>query len=314
MSGLLDRYAAEVARHMPPDDRAGTRSTVRAELGAATADLESAGANRELAERAAVEALGDPAALAAARGGYPRHLIGPTYFDQWAGLLRTLLAIVPAAVAGALLIAGGLAGNPAANVVGSAISVAFSVSVQLVFWVTVVFAITERLNRTPPAARRWTADDLPADPQTRITAGETAAGVVALALLIAVLLWQRDHWLITAADGQQVPALNPDLSTSWLPVLIAILVASAVLEVVNYRAGRWTIAAAVVNTVLNAAFALIVVLLADADLLLNPEVAGILPDGVPQLLGAVPWIVVVIATIDTVDGWYRAARARRAAR
>jgi hypothetical protein len=70
----------------------------------------------------------------------------------------------------------------------------------------------------------------------------------------------------------------------------------------------------VVNTVLNAAFALIVVLLADADLLLNPEVAGILPDGVPQLLGAVPWIVVVIATIDTVDGWYRAARARRAAR
>ena len=307
MDQMIVRYTAEVARHVPSQGRAGVAADVAVALDASVETLVAAGLPADEAERAAVSALGDPADVAAKYGGYPRHLIGPAYYGEWERLVKTLLAIVPAAVGGALILAQALAGLDPTDMIGSALGAAFTVAVQLTFWVTVVFAVMERKG-TLVAARTWSPEDLPAAADHRISLTETALGVAGLTLLIWAMLWQRTHWLVTASNGAQVPVLNPDLWDLWLPLLVGILVVSIVLAIANYRVGHWTVPTAVLNTVLNVAFAGIVLWLWEAGELVNPAVVDVLPQGVDQLLGVLPWVVVLIGVWDTAAGWWGVRR------
>ena len=111
-------------------------------------------------------------------------------------------------------------------------------------------------------------------------------------------------WLVTVG-GSEVPVLNAQAWTPWLVVLLLVLLASIVLEIVKYRLGHWTVTLAVVNTVLNVAFAGIVVWLWSAERLLTPGVADLVPAG---LLTPLLWIVVGITVFDTVEGWWRVLR------
>lgn len=293
---LTDRYVHEVLKHVPEAKRASVEQQLRTQL----AHTDN--------ERQTLNELGEPAVLAVRFGGRPRHLIGPAHFDEYLRLLRLLLVTVLPVVGTVMLLVQGLSGGDVLDVLTGTASVLLQVGFQLVFWVTVAFAVIDRVD--PAAASAWSIEDLPEPAQRHIGLADTVIGVSALALLIWTILWQRDHWLITAADGSLVPALNPDLWSWWLPVLLVILVASIALEVVKYLAGRWTFTLAAVNTVLNFGFAGVVLWLAGEDMLLNPAVSAVLPEGVPFLLDSLPWILAVIALFDTAQGWWRAARGR----
>jgi hypothetical protein len=295
-SSLTDRYVHEVLKHVPEENRGTARKELRAQL-----------AHEDNARQALTE-LGDPALLSVRFGGRPRHLIGPAHFDEYLRLLRLLLVTVLPVVGTVMLLLQAMTGSDVLDVFTGTLSVLLQVGFQLVFWVTVAFAVIDRFE--PSAASDWTVDDLPEPVQRRISLADTVIGVSALALLIWTILWQRDHWLITAADGSLVPALNPALWSVWLPVLLVVLVASVALEVFKYLAGRWTIALAAVNTVLNLAFAGAVLWLAGEDMLLNPAVSAVLPEGVPFLVNSLPWIIALVALFDTAQGWWRAARGR----
>ncbi len=303
MTTLTQRYVHAAVAGLPETQRDDVAEELNASVADAIDDLVAGGLTREEAERQALNDLGDPAVLSERFGGRPRHLIGPEYFPQYSQLLRTLLLVVVPIVGAASLLAQAMAGASPVDALLSVVGIVFQLVVQMAFWVTLVFALLER-SHTPVPSRSWTPDDLPEVTDRRIGLGETVFGISALTVLMWAILWQRDHWLVTV-DGIEVPVLNPDVWTPWLVVLLVVLLASILLEIVKYRVGQWSVSLAVINTILNAAFAGIVVWLWTADLLLTPGVADLVPGG---LLNPLVWIVVGIAVFDTIEGWWQVLR------
>lgn len=303
MSSLTDRYLSAAVAGVPEPQRDDVAAELNASLADAVDALVAGGLSEDEAERQALRQLGDPAILAEQYGGRPRHLIGPAYFAQYEQLLRTLLLVVTPIVGAATLLAQGMSGSSVVGALLAAIGTMFQVAVQIAFWVTVVFAFLER-SHTPVPHKQWTPDDLPEVVDRRIGLGETVTGVAFLTVLMWAIIWQRDHWLVTV-DGVLVPVLNPDAWIPWISALLAVLLASIILEVVKYRTGQWTVVLATVNTVLNAAFAGIVLFLWNAGELLTPGVAQSVPT---VLLTPLVWVIVGIAVFDTAEGWWGVRR------
>lgn len=304
---LIDRYVAAVVSGVPSARRGAVAAELRASLASSVEGLMAQGLSVAEAEDRAVRALGDPAGVAARYGGHPMHLIGPAYFTQYIRLLRTLVAVVLPIVGILVLFAEGVSGDNPVEVVLGALGATFQVGVQLAFWVTLSFALIEMSGAAAKPAD-WTPADLPQVVERRIGLGDTVPSITGLTLLTWALLWERSHWLVTSPDGVQVPVLDPELWDFWLPMLIVVLVASIVLEIAKYRAGRWNTRLAVVNTILNVAFAGIVLWMSATSGLLNPALVGDVAEGVTGLAGGLAWVVVGIAVIDTASGWWNVLR------
>jgi len=304
---LTERYVAATVRRVPDEFRAEVAERIRQEITTAIDSHLATGSTPQQAERQALTDLGDPGRFAVRFGGHPRYLIGPARFDEYLRLLRLLLVTVLPTIGVLMLILQGMTGSSVLDVFTSTLSVVFQVGIQLAFWVTLAFAILDR-REVAASASDWTPEDLPEPVDRRITRGDTVVSVALLSVLIWAILWQKNHWLITLADGSEVPVLNPDLWSFWLPLALIVVVASIALEVVKYAVGRWTVGLAAVNTVLNVAFAGIVLWLWSGDVLVNPAVVAILPEGVGQLISTLPWVIVAICVFDTAQGWWRALR------
>lgn len=303
MSTLTQRYVQAAVAGVPEPQREDVAEELNASLADAVDDLVASGLTTQEAERKALTDLGDPAVLAERFGGRPRHLIGPAYFGQYWQLLRTLLLVVVPIVGITTLLVQGLASVGPIPAVLASLASMFQVGVQIAFWVTVVFVILE-WQHTPVPHSEWTPDDLPEHVDRRIGVGDTVTGVTLLVVLMWAMIWQRDHWLVTVG-GAEVPVLNADLWIPWFVILMAVLAASMVLEIVKYRVGHWTIPLAAVNTVLNVTFAGIVVFLWSAGTLLTPGVQDLVHSA---LLAPLPLIVVLIAAVDTLSGWWNVLR------
>ncbi|MGK5739684.1 permease prefix domain 1-containing protein [Micromonospora sp. URMC 103] len=270
MTSLTDRYVAATLRAIP----VARREEIAVELRGSIEDMidgrRAEGRDTDTAEREVLTELGNPAQLAARYADRRLQLIGPAYYLAWERLMKLLLSFVPALVgviAGLAKAADGAAGAA----IGTGIVAALQTTVQIGFWVTVVFAVLERTN-TALDLPTWTVDQLPEDHSNRqITLVDTAAAIGWLVLVIAYLPVQHFRSFVPDRDGGNLPILDPALWSFWLPYLIAVLVATVGLEVAKYRAGRWTWPLVAVNAVLDLAFAVPVIWLISTDRLLNPD-------------------------------------------
>lgn len=323
---LTERYITATIRSLP----ATAQADVRAELEASIADAIEArieqGENPDAAERAVLTELGDPGVLAAGYADRPLHLIGPRYFLVWWRLLKLLLWIVPAAAAVGVAIAKILEFATIGETIASVIVVIIQVIVNLGFWTVLVFAILERTVPVPEA--QWNVDQLPEHYDTRAGFSEMIGSIVFLALAGAAIIWDALRGFVRA-DGEALPILNPELWPWWMTALLVLMLAELVLAIAVYRAGRWTVPAAVVNTVLAIAFAIPALYLLITGQLVNPEFLEYLATnhaddlatanagaaeqgGVFRVITTI--LVVVTAGVvvwDIVDGWLKTARARR---
>ncbi|MEV2240885.1 permease prefix domain 1-containing protein [Micromonospora sp. NPDC049891] len=314
MTSLTDRYLAATLRSVPTGRREEIATELRASIGDMIDDRTAAGQDAGAAEREVLTELGDPAQLAARYADRRLQLIGPTYYLAWQRLLILLLSIVPAIAGVAVGVVQATVSDNPAGAIGSGVSVAFNVAVQIAFWVTLVFAVLERLG-TPLDLPDWSVDQLPDHPVERdVTLTDVCASIVFLVLLIAFLPWQQFQSVI-GPDGERLPILDPALWGFWLPLLLVVLLASIGLEIAKYRARRWTWPLVGVNAVLNLAFAVPAIWLLANDRLLNPEFVARfawLRDGGLDTVARISIVVIVAVTIwDIVDS---AVKARRSAR
>jgi len=299
-SPLIERYVQAVSDAVGKRQRDEVSAEVRSALADAVDGRLKGGESQQAAERAAVTELGDPAVLAAKYTGQPLHLIGPAHYPTYRRLLRTLVLTVVPIVSIVVLLAEALDDASPLDVLGTAIWAAFQVGIQLAFWVTLVFAVLERTGGSS-GLEEWTPDHLPAVATRRIALSDTVFSIAVLVLLMVALITSRTRWLITGVDGTEVPVINPDLWTFWLPVLIAILLATVVFEMVKYRIGYWTVALATINTILNLVFAGIVLWLWTSGEVLNPAMT--LPDSSMNLVNLIPWVVVIVSAVEIIQGW-----------
>jgi hypothetical protein len=191
---------------------------------------------------------------------------------------------------------------------------------QTVFWVTLVFAIMERVEKPAEAPkRRWSVDDLPELPDDgRMGLVEVGASLIFNVLVLAGLLWVQLASPIVV-DGQGFVLFDPALWSFWLPSFIVVLVLDIVLIVAIYLGGHWTWTAAVANAVLGLAFVGPALYLLQNDLLFNPalvaKLTGATGDAWLRPTTTITGIVTAVIVLwDAVEGFLKARRASEARR
>jgi hypothetical protein len=310
MTSLTERYLAAALRGVPEKQRADVERELRSSIADATDDRVAAGQERAEAETAVLEGFGDPALLAAGITGRPLYLIGPNLFVQYRQLLVTLLSIVVPIVgvvqAAVKLGTGGGYGDALIAGIGGALTVA----VHLAFWVTLAFALVERVDSATwddsdlkEFTGPWSVKRLPQLPASGgVTVGETVGDVLTGLLGIGGLIFLRGFSWLTDGNGDPVPLLHPELWSFWLPALIAVLASLVGFEIVKLLVGRWTMPLAVSHAVLQLALAVPFVALALTGSLINPEFATEI--GWPPLAeGNGPVMLAFAAGVLLVTGW-----------
>lgn len=320
MTSLTDRYLAAVLRGIPERQRADLEREFRSSIEEAVQDRTAAGEERLAAEKAVLEAMGEPSRLAADLAGRPFHLIGPDLFLVYRHILVMLLAtgvpIVGLVVAALKLAGGGDYWDALAAGVGGA----WNAAVHMAFWVTATFAVVERADamrgardEVQKASRQWTVDMLPALPNVRVGAGEMVGELVTTSLTIGGILFLQQPAWFTDERGDSIPLFNPGLWDGWLPILIAVLVALAALQVMAFVVGRWNTVLAFVHAILQVAFAVPVAWLALSGALINPAFAEAL--GWPALADDTgPAMLLLAAAVVGITAWEIVAVFRRAGR
>ena len=321
---LTDRYIDATVRTLRPH----LQEDVREELATSIADAVEArleqGESADDAERAVLNALGDPGVLAAGYADRPLHLIGPRYFMTWWRLLKLLLWIVPVSVMAAVALGLTISNAPVGQVIGAAAGVGISVIVHLCFWVTLVFAILERVGTDPVPT--WTVDQLPEAREDSSSVSHLVGSLVFLGASIAAVLWDRFRGFVVL-DGEIVPILHPGLWPLWMLVFLVIVLGEAAVAVAVFRKRRWSAATASANTALAVAFAAVSLWLISTGQLINPDIiAAIVLHGgsdfhyadlqsaneggifriLAVLLGAA---IIAVCAWDGFDGWRQAWRA-----
>ncbi|MBE1490170.1 permease prefix domain 1-containing protein [Plantactinospora soyae] len=271
MNTLTDRYLAATLPSVPAARREEIAAELRGSIEDMIEDRTGNGQDPVTAEREVLTELGNPERLAARYADRRLQLIGPAYYLIWRRLLRLLLSLVPAIVGTVDAVSSAADGSVGVGgAIGSGIGTAIEVAVHVAFWLTLTFAILERTTPVQGLAD-WNVDELPNAPVDReISLAGTATAVAWLLFAIAYLPLQHFRSWVETADGTNIPIIDPALWTSWLPVLIAALVASVVFEIVKYRVGRWTWPLIGVNVGLHLAFAVPAAWLILSDRLFNP--------------------------------------------
>ncbi|WP_446219754.1 HAAS signaling domain-containing protein [Micromonospora sp. IBHARD004] len=311
MSSLTDRYLAATLRAVPAPRRAEIATELRAAIEDMIDGRTDAGQERGTVEREVLTELGNPEQLAARYTDRRLQLIGPRYFLVWWRLLRMLLTFVPAIVGVVTGVVKATVGGEPGPAIGAGVASALQTAVQIAFWVTLCFAVLERTN-TPLNLPAWSVDQLPEAPkERRVTLVDSCASIAFLVLAIAFLPWQHfQPWL--SGDGSRLPIIDPALWGFWLPVLLAVLVATVGLEIAKYRAGRWTWPLVAANAVLDLAFAVPVAWLLLTDRLLNPELVRrfewLREGGVHDLTRIAVVVTAAITAWDVIDSAVKARR------
>lgn len=317
MTTLTDRYVWAAVRTVAEPQRSGLEPEIRELIEESVRARVDAGEAVPAAEARALTELGDPERLAAAYVDRPLTLIGPRYYLDWWRLLKTVTLIVVPISTAAVLVAQLLVTNDLGDAIAGAVSTALGVTVHLAFWITLVFVIIERSGTSGPGAA-WSPEALPDVPDLsrRSRLPDLIASLVFLALFAGALIWQQLVPAVRDSAGDAVPFLDPELWSFWIPYFLGLLAAEAVFAVVVYLKG-WSWWRAVVNLLLNLAFAVPAVLLWVEGRLLNPEFPAVAGwgEGAPESGGAlgagIVATVMIIVTWDVVDGFLKARRASR---
>jgi hypothetical protein len=321
MSSLTERYLAATLRGIPEKQRPDVQRELRSSIADAVEDRVANGEDRVAAETAVLEELGNPTRLAGGMTGRPMYLIGPELFLAYRYILFLLLGIVVpiVGVVEALVEINGGAGIGPALLAG--IGGALTVGVHLAFWVTLAFAVVERVDKSTwkdadlkQLTQPWTVEHLPELPSSgAVSVGETVGEIVTVGISIGGLLYLRGWSWVTDDSGAPIVLFDPALWDFWFPALIGMLVLQALFHIVKLVVGRWTIGLAVINAVLLAAFAAPFAYLALNGALINPEFAAAI--GWPQLAeGEGIAMLAVAAGTVLISGWEAVAGFRRARR
>jgi hypothetical protein len=306
MTTLTDRYVWGVLRAVPESQRAELEPEIRALVADAIdarATAQDEAADPIAAERDALVELGDPEALAARYTGRSLYLIGPKLFGPWRRVVVPVLSIVVPIVAIVDLAANLLAGAAPGQAIFAMLSTGFMVGVQILFWVTLVFALMERTGTEPTIdSQPWTPDHLPEVPAPeRIGVGEAIASLTALVFVAVAIVWQQVASPVVV-DGEGVPLFDPALWSFWLPYFLVLVVIEIVFTAVLYLHGRWTYPLATVNAGLGAAFALPALWLLANGMLFNPAVIDAI-DAATGLGWLSPTVLITAITIAVIVAW-----------
>jgi hypothetical protein len=245
---LIDRYVAEVGRHLP----ARQRADIEAELRSSLIDNLEARSQGEPSQQDVVDLLqefGSPQKIAASYWPEGQYLIGPTLYPLFrmvAGIALLVVVIVMLVLLGVALVF-----RPESLPLRGFLDDFVPTIVSVFGWVVLAFAIMQRLGVHPRIEEeRWDPRNLPPaqelEPFSRVGTGiEIALGLVVIVLL-SILPQQLPQVL---PPGVQI-YISPVL-LQYLPLLVLSVVLGVGLNVILLIRGKWETATQLAKIALN---------------------------------------------------------------
>lgn len=231
---LTDRYVAAVAARVPVSQRAEVEADTRALIADTLEANEGLG---ELAEKTALEEIGDPERLAASYLDRPLSLIGPRVFLAWKSTLQTVLWIAVPAVALVTLFAKFGDDGSAWDLLSAVLFTGIITATQVAFWLTVGFVIAERANLWEDSP--WTVDQLSSEFNSEPSRSNAITDVSILVTAGALAIWAGLARPSFTVDGVEYLVFHPELNSWVLFAIGAVCLIEALPVVIRQVRGRY---------------------------------------------------------------------------
>jgi hypothetical protein len=324
---LIELYIQEVTRRLPEKNRAD----IALELQSTIEDM-LPDDHTEQDVKAVLLKLGDPVTLA---GGYrdrPMHLIGPRYYDVYISLLKMILPI--AAVISLIALVGDNPFRDTGNtvmeailkIIGKGISSIISTGIQVFFWLTLSFAILERLDTSKDQSpvtkdlKPWTPENLKDIPNiSKIKAVpmiEVFASLLGLSVF-AALYFNAANLLgvYEKRNGSLIfvtPSFNQDVLNSYWLLVSCVIIIGVLLAIYKLFLGRWTLKLAFFHAIYQLLYTLAFIIIISNPDLLNPEFLAYQRTlfSIDEWKSSIYWglilLSIIFAAYDTYQGFRKA--------
>ncbi|QFT87776.1 hypothetical protein FIU87_03840 [Bacillus sp. THAF10] len=326
---LIEIYVQEVVRRLPEKQR----SDIGLELRSTIEDMLPENFTEEDVKDVLAE-LGHPAKLAAGYHDKPMYLIGPRYFDVYVKLLNLIIPLAMVisfavvVVGGILSHTGGLTINGVLGMIGEGIWVSIGAGMQTFFWITLTFALVERVDnsgKTNPLTtnwKEWTPNDLkevPYIPKEKAISKLEFFGSFIWSVIWAAFYFNANRIIgiyENSPDGLvlKTPIFDQDVLLSYWPLVILVILTGLVFFAYKWKLGQWTKKLAFANTVVQLVSVSVFILIFSNHSIFNPEFLVFVTEklGVTLAIDKMLWLAIVITVIssaaDVYQGFRKAAK------
>ncbi|MGE7592013.1 HAAS signaling domain-containing protein [Peribacillus frigoritolerans] len=324
---LIELYIQEVTRRLPEKNRAD----IALELQSTIEDMLPED-HMEQDVKAVLLKLGDPVTLASGYRDRPMHLIGPRYYDVYIGLLKMILPI--AAVISLIALVGDNPFRDTGNtvmeailkIIGKGISGIISTGIQVFFWLTLSFAILERLDTSKDQSpltkdlKPWTPENLKDIPniskKKAVPTIEVFASLLGLSVF-AALYFNAANLLgvYEKRNGSLIfvtPSFNQDVLNSYWLLVSCVIIIGVLLAIYKLFLGRWTLKLAFFHAIYQLLYTLAFIIIISNPDLLNPEFLAYQRTlfSIDEWKSSIYWglilISIIFAAYDTYQGFRKA--------
>lgn len=324
---LIELYIQEVTRRLPEKNRAD----IALELQSTIEDMLPEDYT-EQDVKAVLLKLGDPVTLASGYRDRPMHLIGPRYYDVYISLLKMILPI--AAVISLIALVGDNPFRDTGNtvmeailkIIGKGISGIISTGIQVFFWLTLSFAILERLDTSKDQSpvtkdlKPWTPENLKDIPniskKKAVPMIEVFASLLGLSVF-AALYFNAANLLgvYEKRNGSLIfvtPSFNQDVLNSYWLLVSCVIIIGVLLAIYKLFLGRWTLKLAFFHAIYQLLYTLAFIIIISNPDLLNPEFLAYQRTlfSIDEWKSSIYWglilISIIFAAYDTYQGFRKA--------
>ncbi|MED4631426.1 hypothetical protein P9443_00545 [Peribacillus frigoritolerans] len=324
---LIELYIQEVTRRLPEKNRAD----IALELQSTIEDMLPED-HTEQDVKAVLLKLGDPVTLASGYRDRPMHLIGPRYYDVYISLLKMILPI--AAVISLIALVGDNPFRDTGNtvmeailkIIGKGISGIISTGIQVFFWLTLSFAILERLDTSKDQSpvtkdlKPWTPENLKDIPniskKKAVPMIEVFASLLGLSVF-AALYFNAANLLgvYEKRNGSLIfvtPSFNQDVLNSYWLLVSCVIIIGVLLTIYKLFLGRWTLKLAFFHAIYQLLYTLAFIIIISNPDLLNPEFLAYQRTlfSIDEWKSSIYWglilISIIFAAYDTYQGFRKA--------
>lgn len=324
---LIELYIQEVTRRLPEKNRAD----IALELQSTIEDMLPEDHTEQDVKEVLLK-LGDPVTLASGYRDRPMHLIGPRYYDVYISLLKMILPI--AAVISLIALVGDNPFRDTGNtvmeailkIIGKGISGIISTGIQVFFWLTLSFAILERLDTSKDQSpvtkdlKPWTPENLKDIPniskKKAVPMIEVFASLLGLSVF-AALYFNAANLLgvYEKRNGSLIfvtPSFNQDVLNSYWLLVSCVIIIGVLLTIYKLFLGRWTLKLAFFHAIYQLLYTLAFIIIISNPDLLNPEFLAYQRTlfSIDEWKSSIYWglilISIIFAAYDTYQGFRKA--------
>ena len=330
---LIEIYIQEVTRRLPEK----SREDIALELRLTIKDMLPEDFNEEDV-KSVLQKLGNPALLARGYRDQPMYLIGPRYYDIYMTLLKMVLPIAGIITLISMITmyfldysANETNINVGIVILSEGIGTLLELSLQLLFWLTLVFAILERKEKGKDSEplttsfKKWTPDDLKhityAPKKKSISKIEVFGSFLWTAIWATVYFNANQIAVVYENKGNQLEfvtsVFNQEVLLSYWPMVLIAIGFEVALAIYKIFKEQWTNKMAIFNMVYEVFVSALFIVMISNPNLFQPKFITYLTDLfsitkeylVNWIVGGTILLFVVFAVLSIIEG-FRKARIR----